>query len=95
MPFHGDVVGLDEHIENEVYHAKIASNDIIFMYTDGLRENKGPNNQMVRGKFRKDLELAGSYDNGVIQAILQRTEQVWQGEPPEDDMTLLAFRWAG
>ena len=73
--------------------------DILFLYTDGLVENRGPNEKFLSMKaLNKFLQVAASQTQSIVEVVKKvvgEGEAIWKGRPPGDDVTILAVRWTG
>ena len=68
---------------------------MIFTYTDGLVENKGPEGKIFKLKKLRNSLLGLSSVDETIDKVLGHAESIWQEEPGDDDVALLSFCWKG
>lgn len=70
--------------------------DTVFMYTDGLIENHGPQETDILSIRDLKVLLRG---RGTPQEIIEKVRSAatdrWQEVPYEDDVTMLVVRWEG
>lgn len=96
-----DIIG----IQNErpepwtIGKRKLQSGDQIFVYTDGLKENKGPSESCLSSKklhrlLKKVFSENRSSKEGCKQ-IVEHTKTIWQDTPPADDVTFFLLKWMG
>ncbi len=89
------MLGLDDHPQYVCRRYQVDPDDIICMYTDGLVENLVGRGQGLRWRqLRECLTSADDVDQ-VKDSILAATHNLWDGMQPEDDTTLLLFKWTG
>ena len=74
---------------------KLNKNESLFLYTDGLIENEGPNKKTFRrNKLKRILEQPLDLHE-IKEQILEEGAKVWQDVTPEDDCTFLLIKWRG
>lgn len=76
---------------------KLKTGDVLFSYTDGLKENKGPDGSLFSSRdIRKALSVATSKNASAQETrdiILEAANKVWQNEPPLDDVSYFVLKW--
>lgn len=90
----GSPLGMSQNSEDFGYRSfRLHEGDSIFLYTDGLTENRDPKGKALSlKKLKKILCHPGSIEN-LKQEILRSTQTNWQDYPAEDDCTFLLVRW--
>jgi serine phosphatase RsbU (regulator of sigma subunit) len=72
---------------------KLDLGDRIFLFTDGLTQNRGPQGRSLKIVQLKEI-LSQYPDPGkASQKIITEASSIWLGEAPEDDCTYLILRW--
>jgi len=68
--------------------------DLLFLYTDGIVESHGPDNQLFGAKRLEAflLRMEERPSHALVQRLLEELAEFSQGVPQHDDMTLLAIR---
>ncbi|MBI2839252.1 MAG: PP2C family protein-serine/threonine phosphatase [Acidobacteria bacterium] len=91
----GDLVlGPSPDARYERGHVRLENGDMIVMYTDGLTERRSRMGRQF-GKVRLRDLLRGSYgltSRQLVDAIFAATEEFAQGNPQQDDVTLVVVR---
>ena len=90
----GTLVGVIADAHFEEVDVRLASGDLILMYTDGVTEVRGRGVSPDYGESELDATLAGlvgASADEVVQAVLERAIAMHGGEP-RDDMALVAMR---
>jgi len=67
--------------------------DTIFLYTDGLIENRGPNGESLAIRAVEKILKAGASPEHTKKKILKQGSVIWQQEVPEDDCSFLIIQW--
>lgn len=91
----GKRLGHDPEATFKVKTATLERGDAVFMYTDGLLENVGPEGMAAFSEKRlRELlgELSREAGFGFPERILDIARGVWKGQTPADDVTTLAFQ---
>lgn len=92
----GNRIGFFETPTFGVKEFQLNPGDSVVLYTDGIVENTGPDHKTVytERNLRKDLIVS---DN-ILEArdkVIEHAKAVWQGHPPDDDITFLGVQWIG
>ena len=66
--------------------------DILFMYTDGLLENRGPSGERMTVRHLLKKLQSSKTCQSLVESIEQTTEDLWSGRTRDDDVTMLAFQ---
>ena len=92
----GSPLGLKEQPEFAAVQYKLSKGDTVFLYTDGLVENKGPSGKVLnkRSLIRK-LPSLGQNPGSISAAILELGAKVWLEAEPADDYTFILLQWVG
>jgi serine phosphatase RsbU (regulator of sigma subunit) len=67
--------------------------DRIFLYTDGLIENRGYQGDLPKIRRIKRLLVAENDVDSAVKSIQSYCSTVWRTIPPEDDATFLILKW--
>ena len=88
-------LGLSDHFVVGTARLKLNKGDGVFVYTDGLLDNEGP--QGTRLKLRSLMEIlrAEQDPSRVRQRIAADCATIWQQHPPKDDSSFVYLRWSG
>jgi signal transduction histidine kinase/DNA-binding response OmpR family regulator len=90
----GDPLG---HHESPDYGNKgfqLKEGDAIFLYTDGLFENRGPNGEALSQRQLKKILSENNQPETIKREIISTCELLWKDNSPEDDCTFLLVKWA-
>jgi len=67
--------------------------DGVFLYTDGLIDNEGPNGEKLKIRSLRD-HLAANASPIVSDSLLRETcANLWKSKPQKDDSSYLHLRW--
>jgi serine/threonine protein kinase/serine phosphatase RsbU (regulator of sigma subunit) len=89
----GGMLGFRDEPDFVVTEFELQSGDGIFLYTDGLIENCGPNQMSMSGRVMRNLLQNAPDAESCITSLLHEGERIWQQVPPEDDCTLVSLTW--
>lgn len=67
--------------------------DRLFLYTDGLTQNRGPDGKFLRPSQLRSLLKGHADPEETKRAILAKTGSIWGARTPEDDCTFLVLKW--
>jgi serine phosphatase RsbU (regulator of sigma subunit) len=88
-------LGYSEQLEYEITTAVLKPGDAVFLYTDGLIENTGPDKAVLKDrKLRKLLGMGGT-PLEINTRLISETNTIWQNVPPDDDVTFVTVQWNG
>lgn len=76
-------------VRNPVVSFKFESGDSLFLYTDGLFENRGPTGRCIKKRSIKKILNESSDSHDAKTKILREIDEVCGGQSPEDDCTFL------
>ena len=88
----GDLLGYDEKPKFGQETFSLASGDGLFIYTDGLLENRGPNNKTLTSRELHRILSSQEDLEALKSTLLKKTQDTWQGEDPIDDYTFLILK---
>ncbi len=92
----GDILGFGEHFRGEPKKIELKAGDLLFFYTDGLLENEGPDGTHLKERaIWECLKDPKAPVEDILQAVLVKAHDIWQGHPPEDDCTFFILRYQG
>lgn len=88
-------LGLRDRAELGRIRIKLEPGDGLFLYTDGLLDNEGPQGEKVRMRRLKRI-LASEADPEQVRArLVAECQAVWQMERPKDDCSFVYIKWQG
>ncbi|MBF0440372.1 MAG: SpoIIE family protein phosphatase [Oligoflexales bacterium] len=88
----GDLIGMEINPQFESTEFEFGEGDTLFLYTDGLIENKRGNGKTLRSHhLRKILNDCVDPEN-IKKGILDAIDKLWGQAPCEDDYTFLAIQ---
>ena len=94
---HGFVIGGMEGMEYSEYEIHMKPHQRLFVYTDGLPEAQGPDQQMF--KADRILEVLNANKDADVRETLEQmqkaVDEFTQGEPLFDDLTMLCLEYFG
>ncbi len=92
---YGMPLGLSADVEYEQHEVVLTSGDFVLIYSDGLVEAHNPSRQMYGfDQARSDVEHAARTPGtaaSLVDHALMCMQRFAAGEPPDDDVTLLAL----
>jgi serine phosphatase RsbU (regulator of sigma subunit) len=88
-------LGNETKKRQEVFKTAMQPGDIVFLYTDGLVENTGPSGEHIAPRKLKQLIGSCASVFEIKEKVLTVGREVWQDNPPADDVSFLAFAWNG
>ena len=74
---------------------QLRKGDGIFVYTDGLLDNEGPEGGKLRLRSLKEILRTEQDPSLVHQRITTGCAAIWQQHPPKDDSSFVYLRWTG
>ena len=91
----GSLLGFEEETDFGTLTLTMDPGDVIFVYTDGLLENKGPDGRTYRIKQLKSLlkRSHGQPLSEITHEILTAGRKIWNDHPAGDDTTFISLRW--
>jgi len=94
---HGFVLGPVHNSKFSIQKIRLAPEDMLFLYTDGVTEAMNPQKQLFSEK-RLQEALAGMHDQeaaGAIRGLRNEIKLFAKDEPQSDDITMLALKFKG
>ena len=89
---HGSILGMRNDAEFSINEFTLEKGEGLLVYTDGLIENRGPNDAAIRrSKLRRVLQKSDSLEDAK-RRIVNLTAATWQDVPQEDDVCFLLFK---
>ena len=90
----GEVLGVSENPEHHVVERKLEPGDVLFLYTDGIVENEGPDKKRIRTKQIKELIMENHDDISKLEKQTRNLIQgTWQSMRGEDDVAIMMIRY--
>lgn len=85
---------LEDRVFEEVRRPWLAAGDVLLIGSDGLWESRGPDGEMFgKDRVREALrESAAGSAEEILAALLAALDSFREGEPAEDDVTLLVVK---
>ncbi len=95
IPMSGSRMGFRDSFSADVKTVLLEQGDLIFLYTDGLTENKSASGEMM--SLRSVLKVLDSQHSpqAAVADLISHANGVWSGYPAADDVSILAVRWTG
>lgn len=94
----GSLLGLSTELPSgQAIDIQLSPGAIIVQYSDGLLENTGPDGEPFGDRFlRRDIvRYKDESSQAILDAIIAAGSQCWQNRPPDDDCTVLVYKWLG
>lgn len=87
---------MQEASQLQVKHSHLGPEDFLFLYTDGLIENCGPESETLNSKRISKLlnETAGRTAQGILERLIAEGRLFWKNHPADDDVTVLVIKKA-
>jgi serine phosphatase RsbU (regulator of sigma subunit) len=97
VPTHGTWVGIGSDISHELESRFIQLNDgdLVVLYTDGIPEARRGHECFGMPRLIAEVERLHAYPVDEILAGVFKSVLDYSGCAPEDDATILVFRFAG
>lgn len=77
----------------EAERIRLSVGDTLFLFTDGLVENRGPDGGVFHERALRRLLREDGPAQVLQQRVLEAARGVWRDEEPADDVTTLVLRW--
>ena len=71
---------------------QLNEDDFLFLFTDGLIENCGPNGERFPTRELKQLLSQAADPEELREAIIAKMESLWQDQPPQDDVAFVILK---
>lgn len=88
-----NILGFDKVQDFTVHKHQLEVGDTLFMYTDGLVENVGPDKKCLDKINLRRVLTAAIGSEEIISVVKDEAEKLWADTPINDDVTLLAVTW--
>ena len=85
----GTPLGMSAEPEFGTKQFRMEENEFLFLFTDGLIENQGPNGEVFAARELKKVLSKTKKPGEVKDVILDRVKILWQNSAPEDDVAFL------
>jgi signal transduction histidine kinase/DNA-binding response OmpR family regulator len=85
----GTPLGMSPEPEFGTRQFRVEENEFLFLFTDGLIENQGPNGEQFAARELKKVLSRTQKPGEVKDVILDRVKILWQNRAPEDDVAFL------
>lgn len=90
----GEVLGVSQEPEHTVVERELEPGDLLFLYTDGIVENEGPDHKRIRTKQLKELIHKNNHDVQQLQdETLKLLETTWESLRGEDDVAIMIIKY--
>ncbi|SMF19014.1 SpoIIE family protein phosphatase [Pseudobacteriovorax antillogorgiicola] len=89
----GSPLGFYQNPEYGIRDFQLHHQDMLFLYTDGLLENKGPDGNRVKTRMLYRTICPNQNPKAVKQAVMDKTQSIWKSEQLSDDCSFLVFQW--
>jgi serine phosphatase RsbU (regulator of sigma subunit) len=89
----GTLLGFEENPPFSALPFKMALGDRLFLYTDGLTENRGLQGQSLRYLELRKILQKYPQPSDASENICKKIEEIWGQKTPEDDCSFLILRW--
>jgi serine phosphatase RsbU (regulator of sigma subunit) len=87
------MLGLDQNAQFTVKRFRMNLGDRLFIFTDGLTENRGPTGQKLKLIQVRNILLGCPEPTYAAKTILEQARFIWRAEKPKDDCSFLIMRW--
>lgn len=89
----GDILGLSVDGHFPTKKVSLKSGETLFLYTDGLVENAGPDKAILSGADLRRLVAQAKDSTGVIDQVSAEARRLWGAVSIEDDVSMVALTW--
>lgn len=92
----GPLLGYSPDAVFQAKTARLGEGESLFVYTDGLIENRGPNDEMLNPRaLRAAMSRVTDTAAAIRDSVLDEYKSVCLDASPVDDCTCLVIRWLG
>jgi len=88
----GKMLGYGIAKENKPTPFRLDEGEILFLYTDGLIENQGPDGECLRPRNLQRILNDNLSKPGIKAKLLNQCSLIWQEQPPGDDCTFIVIK---
>ena len=93
LPARGSLIGFRENPAFEIARFQFRPGDVLFLHTDGLTENTGPDGEVLSARMlRTALQTYGQQPSGLKDHLLGTAAALGTDQNPDDDVCFLIFR---
>jgi serine phosphatase RsbU (regulator of sigma subunit)/PAS domain-containing protein len=85
-------LGLFPDAEPATQELALDNGDILFFYTDGVAQARGPDNTYFQDRLTDELAALAGREPGEVVALMRRAMNDFTGEHYVDDVTMLVMR---
>ena len=85
-------LGLFPDAEPAIQELALDDGDILFFYTDGVAQARGPDNTYFQDRLTDELAALAGREPGEVVALMRRAMNDFTGEHYVDDVTMLVMR---
>tara|TARA_B100001094_G_C17856863_1_gene635460 strand:+ start:232 stop:522 length:291 start_codon:yes stop_codon:yes gene_type:complete len=78
--------------DNTCRPLRLEKGESLFLYTDGLVENRGPEGEVFRVRRLQKFLEENMGDANLKTKILEAAQLIWKDEKPLDDCTFLVVK---
>jgi len=90
----GNLLGNDPVTKYKSAKFTMTEGEMVFIYTDGLLENEGPDTSRINKKrMLKSIPQEGPL-NERLDACVKYATDIWKDHPPADDVTIVTLKWS-
>ena len=90
-------LGIEADFEYCAQRTRLATDDLLFLYTDGLTEaENGTHEQFGEERMKEGLQVTGDRlqgPRGVVEKMKEKVEAFREGAEQSDDLTMLCIRY--
>ena len=87
------MLGLDQDAKFFVKRFRMSLGDRLFIFTDGLTENRGPTGQKLKLIQVRNILMGCPDPSYAAETLLEQARFIWRAEKPKDDCSFLIMRW--
>jgi signal transduction histidine kinase/serine phosphatase RsbU (regulator of sigma subunit) len=89
----GNALGSEDMPEFAVQSFRLRRGESMFLYTDGLTENAGPDGKTLSPRRLQKLLDGAAKSRSLKPALLSAIKDLWKDELPPDDCSFVVVRW--
>ena len=91
LPCPGPLLGLVTNPEFTLSEVEIEPQEPLILYTDGLKENSGPDGSMLTDRKIEAGFKIYDEESDVLNRILKIGREIWKDSAPEDDLAIMTI----
>ena len=77
---------------NKPLRFELKKDQSLFLFTDGLIENKGPDGSFLKPRQLTKLIDKFKSDGEIKEKLLDHCQLIWKNQKPDDDCTFLVIK---